>query len=681
MDVSRDAPLITGDYDGRTSFTRFQALAEKNHIEILSVIEYEPLMTNISNELEQIDHELKSRVYLLYTNQVDAQSIFVDVNRLNLTQNGYVWLISEQALQATNVPNGALAIQAFNSTNESGYIRDALYIIGLAIRELYKKENITSLPPSYCGEIGKKNWKLGDKLFNILRKQVLLFGKTGRVAFDGKGDRIDADYEIQLKSRSSLASFMEPFEDSLWIFVMVSVHVVALVLYLLDRFSPFGRYRLPNCDIIEEDALNLSSAIWFAWGVLLNSGIGESSPRSFGGRLLGMIWAGFAIIIIASYTGNLAAFLVLNRPETALSGINDSRFRNPTDNYTYSTVKNSAIRDVARRSVCHSLPPNLPGLLFQQTNLDMFFVILQIELINLLPKISPKLCEVKNSLDEQSILVQKLIENPDLIKTEKVRLVKENDELKKNIEDLKNKLKSLEIPKQFVEKFPLVTPKTLSTTKLSSENVEKKPPQVTGQENNCKEVNDKKKESKPKQDNKNKKSAKEPENDKIDSSRLNLLVGRVIEVNKHPDAEKLYVEKIDLGEKEPRTVVSGLVDYVDSDKFLNKLVVVLCNLKPSKLRGILSEAMVMCASDKENNKVELLEPPVNSVPGDRIHFEKYPGEPDAQLNAKKKIWEQVSVDLKTNENKVATYKGDPFRVLDKGFIKIYNEIRNAILFR
>lgn len=62
---------------------------------------------------------------------------------------------------------------------------------------------------------------------------------------------------------------------------MVSVHVVALVLYLLDRFSPFGRYRLANTDSTEEDALNLSSAIWFAWGVLLNSGIGEGKQVRF----------------------------------------------------------------------------------------------------------------------------------------------------------------------------------------------------------------------------------------------------------------------------------------------------------------------------------------------------------------------------------------------------------------
>lgn len=62
---------------------------------------------------------------------------------------------------------------------------------------------------------------------------------------------------------------------------MVSVHVVALVLYLLDRFSPFGRFKIANSEGTEEDALNLSSAIWFAWGVLLNSGIGEGKFSLF----------------------------------------------------------------------------------------------------------------------------------------------------------------------------------------------------------------------------------------------------------------------------------------------------------------------------------------------------------------------------------------------------------------
>lgn len=82
---------------------------------------------------------------------------------------------------------------------------------------------------------------------------------------------------LQPSRSSTLVSFLQPFSNTLWILVMVSVHVVALVLYLLDRFSPFGRFKLANTDGTEEDALNLSSAIWFAWGVLLNSGIGEGN--------------------------------------------------------------------------------------------------------------------------------------------------------------------------------------------------------------------------------------------------------------------------------------------------------------------------------------------------------------------------------------------------------------------
>jgi aminoacyl tRNA synthase complex-interacting multifunctional protein 1 len=155
-------------------------------------------------------------------------------------------------------------------------------------------------------------------------------------------------------------------------------------------------------------------------------------------------------------------------------------------------------------------------------------------------------------------------------------------------------------------------------------------------------------------------AAKEPEKP-IDVSRLDLRVGRIVEVDKHPDADSLYVEKIDCGEPSgPRTVISGLVNHVPIDEMRDRLVVVLCNLKPVKMRGILSEAMVMCASTPD--KVEILGVPEGAKPGDRVVFEKYPGEPDAQLNPKKKIWEQVSPDIKTNEDGVAIYKDCPFKV-------------------
>ncbi|KAJ8315481.1 hypothetical protein KUTeg_007631 [Tegillarca granosa] len=155
----------------------------------------------------------------------------------------------------------------------------------------------------------------------------------------------------KMQKDSSLASFLQPFQDTLWILVGLSVHVVALVLYLLDRFSPFGRFKLAKSDDTEEDALNLSSAMWFAWGVLLNSGIGEGTPRSFSARVLGMVWAGFAMIIVASYTANLAAFLVLDRPEAYISGIDDARLRNPNEDFTYATVKDSAVEMYFKRQV------------------------------------------------------------------------------------------------------------------------------------------------------------------------------------------------------------------------------------------------------------------------------------------------------------------------------------------
>lgn len=61
--------------------------------------------------------------------------------------------------------------------------------------------------------------------------------------------------------------------------------------------------------------------------------------------------AGFAMIVVASYTANLAAFLVLDRPEQSLSGINDERLRNPTPQLTFATVKESAVDMYFKRQI------------------------------------------------------------------------------------------------------------------------------------------------------------------------------------------------------------------------------------------------------------------------------------------------------------------------------------------
>lgn len=65
----------------------------------------------------------------------------------------------------------------------------------------------------------------------------------------------------------------------------------------------------------------------------------------------------------------------------------------------------------------------------------------------------------------------------------------------------------------------------------------------------------------------------------------------------------LYVEEIDVGEPEPRTVVSGLVKFIPEAEMQGRRVALLCNLKPANMRGVQSQAMVLCASSEDGSKV------------------------------------------------------------------------------
>lgn len=157
----------------------------------------------------------------------------------------------------------------------------------------------------------------------------------------------------------------------------------------------------------------------------------------------------------------------------------------------------------------------------------------------------------------------------------------------------------------------------------------------------------------------------EPANDSVvDVRKLDLRIGKIVDVNKHPDADSLYVEQIDCGEDKPRTVVSGLVNHVKIEDMRDRMVMILANLKPVKMRGITSEAMVMCASSPE--KVEILVPPSGAVPGDLVECDGYPREPEGIMNPKKKIFETCAPDLLTNNDRIACYKGSPLVVPGKG---------------
>lgn len=64
------------------------------------------------------------------------------------------------------------------------------------------------------------------------------------------------------------------------------------------------------------------------------------------------------------------------------------------------------------------------------------------------------------------------------------------------------------------------------------------------------------------------------------------------QVDKHPNADALYLEEIDVGEDKPRQVISGLVKFVPREQMENRRVLVVCNLKPAKMRDVMSYGMV-----------------------------------------------------------------------------------------
>ncbi|NWU98657.1 SYYC protein, partial [Upupa epops] len=145
-------------------------------------------------------------------------------------------------------------------------------------------------------------------------------------------------------------------------------------------------------------------------------------------------------------------------------------------------------------------------------------------------------------------------------------------------------------------------------------------------------------------------------------SQLDIRVGKVISVERHPGADSLYVEKIDVGDPEPRTVVSGLVQFVPKEQLQDRLVVLLCNIKPKAMRGVESQGMVLCASSTgEPRQVELLEPPAGSCAGERVYVEGYEdGDPEDELKPKKKVFEKLQVDFHVSEDCVAQWKQHNF---------------------
>ena len=112
--------------------------------------------------------------------------------------------------------------------------------------------------------------------------------------------------------------------------------------------------------------------------------------------------------------------------------------------------------------------------------------------------------------------------------------------------------------------------------------------------------------------------AEEKEDESVtidDFGKIRLVTGKILEAEAHPDADKLLVLKVDTGDR-VRTIVSGIAKHFKPEELIGRNVTVVVNLKPAKLRGILSEGMLLMAED--GDRLTFIAPEYDTAPGSSI---------------------------------------------------------------
>jgi len=103
-----------------------------------------------------------------------------------------------------------------------------------------------------------------------------------------------------------------------------------------------------------------------------------------------------------------------------------------------------------------------------------------------------------------------------------------------------------------------------------------------------------------------------------DWKKFDLRVGKILSVEPHPNADKLYLLEVDLGSFGKRKLVAGLKQHYTPKKLIGKQCVVFTNLEPATIRGIKSEGMILAAVNDDKSKIFIIKPEKEIEPGSRI---------------------------------------------------------------
>ncbi|XP_052323172.1 glutamate receptor ionotropic, kainate 4 isoform X3 [Oncorhynchus keta] len=126
--------------------------------------------------------------------------------------------------------------------------------------------------------------------------------------------------------RPGYFSFLDPFSPGVWLFMLLAYLAVSCVLFLVARLTPYEWYNphpclKGRCNLLINQ-YSLGNSFWFPVGGFMQQG-STIAPRALSTRCVSGVWWAFTLIIISSYTANLAAFLTVQRMEVPIESVDD----------------------------------------------------------------------------------------------------------------------------------------------------------------------------------------------------------------------------------------------------------------------------------------------------------------------------------------------------------------------
>ncbi|CAH1408164.1 unnamed protein product [Nezara viridula] len=184
----------------------------------------------------------------------------------------------------------------------------------------------------------KADLAVGSMTINYARESVIDFTKP----FMNLG--ISILFKVPTSQETRLFSFMNPLAIEIWLYVLAAYVLVSITMFIVARFSPYEWQNPHPCDMendLVENQFSIANSFWFTIGTLMQQG-SDLNPKATSTRIVGGIWWFFTLIIISSYTANLAAFLTVERMITPIENAEDLAGQTEI---AYGTLDSSPWRD------------------------------------------------------------------------------------------------------------------------------------------------------------------------------------------------------------------------------------------------------------------------------------------------------------------------------------------------